>query len=521
MAGISKRGIHAKAVATALGLTLGALWPVAAGAEELAATAAVASPPPPSPWSKLKVSGAWRTRAEMWDFFEPSGTAGANNTYSFVGSDLRLNATWTDDWFDVFVEGQGVVLGELPDNAVGGPTEGPLGLGAVYRSNNNGDEDDVSVYIRQAALKWKKLGVKGLWIKGGRQVFAEGKEAVPADATLAWVQNFRVAERLIGPFDFTYAGRSFDSVQSSYTNGAFNLTAFYGKPTQGGFAIDGMEEIDDIDVVYNAVNLNQPSFSKNTAARLFHIYYGDDRFDGAFKIVKLDNRPLAARQADLGDIAIHTIGADLLQLVPTGIGNVDLMGWFAYQAGDWGALDQSSWAFALEAGLQPDLPWKPWLRAGFNMSSGDDEAADGDHETFFQILPTPRQYSLSTFYNLMNNEDAFAQFILRPRPGLMWRTDLHVLRLSEDDDLWYFGGGATRNTSQAGLGYGSRPSGGKQSLMEVLETQLSYTWNDYVTTTVYYGHGFGEDVVDADFSGKDANYGYFEVTLKLPPTGPK
>ena len=29
----------------------------------------------------------------------------------------------------------------------------------------------------------------------------------------------------------------------------------------------------------------------------------------------------------------------------------------------------------------------------------------------------------------MNNEDIFAQVILKPIAGLVWRTDLHVLRL--------------------------------------------------------------------------------------------
>jgi hypothetical protein len=153
------------------------------------------------------------------------------------------------------------------------------------------------------------------------------------------------------------------------------------------------------------------------------------------------------------------------------------------------------------------------------MGSGDDNPSDGDHESFFQILPTARQYSYSTFYNMMNNEDFFVQAILKPMDGLLWRTDFHLLRLSEDDDLWYFGGGATREKRNAGFGFGARPSGGDDALMEVLETQLSYNWNDYVASTLYYGHEFGEDVVGNDFANKDANYFFLELTLKLPPTG--
>lgn len=504
MAKILETFTAARAASTVLALLLAA---------SPAASQTAAAPADGARADKFKISASWRSRLEMWDFFEPSAAAGANNNYQFYGSDLRVGAGWYDDAFDVFVEGQGVLLAGLPGNAVGTPAEGPLGGGAVYRLNNSNDDLEGSVYVRQASLKLKKLGVKGLSLKGGRQVFSDGKEAVPADPSLAWLQNTRIAERLIGPFDFTYPGRSFDSALATYSRGAVTATGFYGKPTQGGFNVDGMDQIDEINLSYGSLNLNSPDFAKNTAARLFHIYYDDNR-----ALLKVDNRPLADRQADTADIAIHTIGGDVLQLVPTGIGPIDLLGWFAWQAGDWGTLDHCAWAFAVEAGIQPTtLPWKPWFRVGFDMGSGDDNAGDGDHESFFQIMPTPRQYSLSTFYNLMNSEDIFAQVILKPIAGLVWRTDFHVLRLSEDDDLWYFGGGATREKRNPGFGFGARPSGGESSLMEVLETQISYTWNDYIATTVYYGHGFGEDVVGADFTNKDANYGFLEITLKLPP----
>ena len=110
------------------------------------------------------------------------------------------------------------------------------------------------------------------------------------------------------------------------------------------------------------------------------------------------------------------------------------------------------WAFATEAGWQPDgLPWKPWLRIGYNRSSGDDDPNDNDHDTFFQMLPTARVYSFSTFYNLMNNEDIFFQLILRPLEGLVWRTDFHYIRVSEKNDLWYQGAGATLEDRQARL----------------------------------------------------------------------
>lgn len=74
---------------------------------------------------------------------------------------------------------------------------------------------------------------------------------------------------------------------------------------------------------------------------------------------------------------------------------------------------------------------------GYGRGSGDDDPNDQDHDTFFQIVPTARLYALTTFYSLMNTEDAFVQLILRPTAGVVWRTDFHNLRLTETRDLWY------------------------------------------------------------------------------------
>ncbi|MGH7804513.1 MAG: alginate export family protein, partial [Candidatus Binatia bacterium] len=148
-------------------------------------------------------------------------------------------------------------------------------------------------------------------------------------------------------------------------------------------------------------------------------------------------------------------------------------------------------------------------------TSGDDTAGDGDHDTFFQILPTPRIYSYTTFYNLMNNADAFVQLILRPMPGLVARTDFHDIRLSEGRDLWYQGAGATLSKRDVGFGFPGRPAGGRTDLFRVIETSLSYDWSPNVSTALYYGHVFGGGVIRSLFVGDDADFGYLELTLKI------
>jgi hypothetical protein len=461
----------------------------------------------------LSIGASMRTRVELWDWFEPAGAK--KNDYAFLANVVRFGVAWRQDAFDFVLEGQNPTLIDLPDDAVAPPPEGPLGLGGVYYLHNRA-QSDASVYLKQGYVRLKKLGVDGLSLQGGRFEFSDGAEALAGEPTLDWLRTVRIGQRLIGPFNFTHSGRAFDGLLTAYAHAPLQITATWFRPTQGGFDLAAMKEIEDIDVVYAAANLLRPGWSSNSDARLFYIYYEDRR-----RQVKSDNRPLAARQ-DRSDrnrkIAIHTPGAHFLQVVPTGAGPFDLLLWGALQTGDWGSLDHFGWAWDVEAGWQPSaLPWKAWLRAGYGRSSGDDDPGDGDHGTFFQILPTARLYSFSTFYNLMNNEDAFVELILRPMPGLSSRTAFHNLRVTESRDLWYQGGGATLGDQNRpeGFGFPGRPANGRHNLFQILETSLGYDWNAYINTNLYYGHAFGGGVVEGLYSNDDADYGYLEITLHL------
>ena len=455
---------------------------------------------------KLSVRASLRTRAEAWNWFEPR--SGANNEYLFGATIARGALAWTDDYFDVFAEAQNSALFSLPDDAVGPAPEGPLGLGAVYFAHNRSD-DDASVFLRQGFVSLKNMG--GFSLKGGRFEFAEGAEVLTQDPTLDWLKKGRIAERLIGPFGWSHVGRSFDGLTAAFTRGPFNTTLFAAHPTQGGFDLAGMKEIDEIDLVYGAFNLTRPSFAKNGDGRAFYIYYADDR-----DLLKSDNRPAPVRTADHQEISIHSFGGHWIQVIPLGAGPLDLLAWGVAQTGEWGTLDHGAGAFDFEVGWQPAaFPWKPWLRAGYARSTGDDDPADGDHGTFFQILPTARIYSYSAFYNLMNDEDGFAQLVLRPVPGLVSRTDFHVIRLSEGEDLWYQGAGATLSDRNVGFGFPGRPAFGERDLFRVIETTLTYQWNPHVAIGFYYAHVFGSTVVRRIFAGDDADFGYLELTLSL------
>ncbi len=476
---------------------------------------------------KLSVAASLRARGEFHNFFEPK--TGENNDYAFGATVLRAGVTWKDDFFDLTVEGQSSALFELPDDAIGKPpgpgvpATGVLGLGALYFAHNRA-RNDASVFLKQGFVKLKQLGIDGLSVKGGRFEFSDGAELPAGEPTLDWLKNARIQQRLIGPFGFSHVGRSFDGGTASYTTNpswctaswwptacAANVTLFGAIPTQGGFDLAANKEIADITLGYAAVSLVRPRFLTGAAARLFYIYYGDDR-----GLLKVDNRALDDRKLDRDKITVHSEGGEYLQVFPTKAGPLDALVWGVVQQGDWGLLTHHAWAWDVEAGWQPAaIPGKPWLRVGYGRTSGDGDPKDGDHDTFFQILPTGRIYSYSTFYNLLNNEDAFVQLLLRPMPGLLWRTDFHNIRLSDEHDLWYQGSGATLAHRDVGFGYSGRPANGHRDVFQVIETTLSYDWSKYVSTSVYYAHLFGGPVVHAIFQGDDADFAFLEATIKL------
>ncbi|HSD10887.1 MAG TPA: alginate export family protein [Candidatus Binatia bacterium] len=459
-------------------------------------------------WPNLRTSASLRTRGEFHNFFDPGGTA--DNDYAFGATVLRSAIAWRSASFDLVIEGQNSALFGLPDDAVLPPPQGALDLGAVYFANNRA-QNDASVFLKQAYLNLKQLWVDGLSVKGGRFEFSEGSEVLTGEPTLDWLKNLRLSQRLIGPFGFSHVGRSFDGVTAELARGPFNVTTFAAHPTQGGFDLAGNKEMSDIDLGYVALNLTRPELAKNSDARFFYIYYSDGR-----GLLKTDNRPLDVRATDRNHIEIHSEGAHYIQAIPSAAGTFDALAWGTVQQGKWGFLDHHAWAYALEAGWQPTaLPAKPWVRIGYGRTSGDDDPNDGDHGTFFQIIPTGRIYSYSTYYNLMNDEDAFAQLLLRPIPGLLSRTDFHNIRVTESKDLWYQGSGATVSDRDVGFGYSGRPANGHHDLMEVIETSLSYDWNTHVFTNLYYGHLFGGGVVRAIFDGDQADFGYIEVTIRL------
>jgi TorA maturation chaperone TorD len=422
----------------------------------------------------VTLSGSLRARMENWGWFEaPPG----EDHYTFGAFNLRVALEQKKERFEWKIEGLFPLLVSLPTNAILPAPPGQLGLGASYFAANG--RRDGSAVFRQGYVRFKgRWGGGASSLRVGRFECAEGTEVAPPDATLAALKRDRIAHRLLGNFGFSHVGRGFDGVEYAWGTKRSNLTLLVGRPTGGVFQLRSLHEL-DVDFYYGAFTRQIDRKTSRAEARAFVLHYHDGR--GA---LKTDNRPLVARTADVRNIRLTTLGGHSLFAFGSGPHKTDLLLWGAAQFGRWGELGHRAGAFAVEAGHQFPGAWKPWVRAGFFRSTGDGEPGDDKHTTFFQVLPTPRIYARFPFYNLMNNQDAFVEFRLRPVPKLAVRTDVRFLRLSSRGDLWYLGGGAFQEQT---FGYIGRPSNQNTSLGALFDVSLDYDLTSLTKLSFYAG----------------------------------
>ncbi|HVR37563.1 MAG TPA: alginate export family protein [Thermoanaerobaculia bacterium] len=439
----------------------------------------------------VQFTGSIRARAENWRFFE---TPNRDDQYRFFAYLLRVSAAQQrKGWAWQFEVAQPTLVG-LPSNAIAPAPQGQLGIGASYFAAN-GDSDVAGIFFRQAFVDLKRPSDS---FRFGRFEFIEGSEALPKNPMLAAIRQQRVAHRLIGNFAFSHVQRTADGVQYTHTSPTTTWMAAAFRPTVGSLRVHGGDNL-DIGVAYGSMTRAMP----NADARLFVILYRDHR-----DVLKTDNRPAAVRRADTDDIAISTVGGHWL----AAHGNSEVLVWGALQGGRWGSDDHKAAELDLEGGYHWPTPKKPVLRAGLFVSSGDDDPNDGDHETFFQMLPTPRIYARFPFYNAMNSTDSFVQFSIKPTAKVTLGAEAHTLRLSEKNDLWYSGGGAFEDNS---FGFAGRPSGGSDELARTIDLSADYAPNPKTTMILYAGIARGGDVVRSIFAGRSGRLIYFEVTRKF------
>ena len=471
------------------------------------------APPPRAPGTVepiqiggVTVSGSYRSRLYVWDWFEADS---GDSSYAYSGSILRIGLSQKRERWDWNAEFAVPSALGLPANPFAPGTQGGLGMGANYLAANNRAQNTAMFFPKQLYVNLRKTGAPSA-LKIGRFEFADGGELAPKNGTLAALKNTRVNARLIGTFGFTDVGRSFDGFQYSYsTKASGNFTLMGVVPTRGVFQVDGWGWTRSA-IGYGSYVRPWGKGAHAAETRLFAIYFDDFR-----RILKADNRPLAARSRDLANSRIGTFGGHSVHAVDTRRGGIDLLLWGAVQTGKWGVQDHLAHAIDVEAGFQPKvLPAvKPWLRGGFFDGSGDSNPNDNQHETFFQLVPTPRLFARFPFFNMMNNREVFGTLTLRPHTKVTVSSEFHALRLSNQNDLWYLGGGLFQPQT---FGYTGRATAGRRSLANLYDTNLEYRMNPRTVLTGYFGYAQGLAVMETIYPrGKNGSFGYLELLYRF------
>jgi len=466
------------------------------------ADAAAQSPSTAQPATTTWTVRDW-SRVEMWRFFEPPA-GGGNNDYAFGANRLFAGVQRTARAYDFTAALQYVQFGALPRDAVG---PGPLGTGAVYYAHA-GRTDSHQVYLRYANVRLKRL-LPRTAIQIGRMPYASGGEAPSGNPKIEAVRTQHVAARLIGEFGWSIYQRAYDGVRVDIALSRLSAMGFAFHPTQGGFEDAAGLMMTGVTVAGGAATINSAAASPSVQYQVFSYRYRDTRA----VTQRPDNTGRSARAADVG---INTFGGAIVAAPrPRNGRQWDGLVWTAFQTGSWYEQDHRAASIAVEAGHQwTTARWQPWLRGGYLYASGDGDPSDDRHGTFFEMLPTVRQYAQSALYSQMNNTDLFAQLLARPRPNVNVRLDWHRIGLASPRDGWYFGSGATQQHGSI-FGFATRPSFGATHLATIGEGSVDYAISPRWSIGGYLAVGRGGGVVRPAFAGRTLTFAFIENVVQF------
>lgn len=432
------------------------------------------------------------TRVESWSYFEPvidpSATTEVpigNPDYTFIGDRVELGVRVDGRRFDLSGAFNYVRLENLPTRAIG---PGGLGTGAFYFAAT-GLSYSYQLYVGELTARIKSVN-RGASLTVGRMRFSSGGEFDAGSFSLQQLRAERLQSRLIGNFEWSYYQRRFDGVRVDIDRPHWHFNAAAFVPTQGGFEESTNLSMPRVQVGASSFTLK----SSNVDWQGFAYLYRDRRRLAAV----VDNTSSVDRPVD---ITIATFGGSYARILPRGSGEYDLVGWVAGQTGNWYGRAHRAGSIALEGGHRwRRAPSAPWLRAGVLWSSGDRNPGDDRHGTFFSMLPSSRQYALSSVYAQMNVRDAFVQLKVEPQ-RFRARIEVHALHLASGADLWYQGSGATASNGRY-FGFSGRSAGGHTALGSLVEGTVDVPILKFWSISSYAGIMSAGDAVRSQFTNK-------------------
>lgn len=401
----------------------------------------------------VKVGGQIRTRAEMTDNdADFNDTTADRNDFTLMR--VRLSA-------DVAVEKRIRAYVELQDARQWGGEVAALGS-----ANTLSDNQGVDLHQGYAEFTCPKGGKK---IRLGRQEMNLGDQ------------------RLVGSFDWSNNGRSFDGIRFTCSAGCCQgaLDVFW-------FTVNETNKV-DTDQSLGGIH---KSFVGVLPGGEVDVYY----------LLKKNGTQAAGEKGTLGSTTVHTLGGRVAGRCVKDALDYGLEA--ALQQGEVNGDDLSAYTYCVRLGYTAKgVAWKPRVGVEWNTASGDDNPADGDAGTFDNLYPTNHQfYGYADLVGLQNVQDIALAVSAHPAKRCRVGLAYHVFSLAEEKGAWYRSNGTALLQDATGI------SG------DEIGNEIDLTFGHKVSGNVDVEAGYslflpGDFVKKANGTDDDTTFGYVQVNV--------
>ena len=376
-----------------------------------------------------------------------------------------------------------------------------------------GAEGDDAFDLRQGYVEISNYDKCPWGLKIGRQILAYGDE------------------RLVGSSDWNNFGRTFDAVKLRYQQKDWWVEAFAssvavitrGKYNQSDF-VNGAET--HRGQVFSGLYFSTTALSvQTTDLYAFHLHennnalylpaaLGDTNF---FTFgVRVKSKPGVFHHAPTapapdGKAMADGKSAPLPPPPAPKVLGLDYDAELAFQTGKVRGLDLTAFAAHGGLGYTFDLPWTPRFGVEYNYASGDDNATDGDIQTFQNLFPSnhPR-YGFMDAFSWQNMHNPAVSLKAAPCSKVTLEADYHLFWLATNEDVWYRSNGATAVRPLTPLARNADKFAGAE-----LDFLVTYKPLKQLGFTAGYSHFFAGDYLRNTGAHDDADFGYVQATIEF------
>ncbi|RIL05766.1 MAG: hypothetical protein DCC71_09110 [Proteobacteria bacterium] len=397
-----------------------------------------------------------RLRAEGWSNWRFGAPRGSDGDDVFLLTRLRTYADLhLGERVRVFAEAKSALATEidLP------PGKSPADVDTIALQNGFAE-----------LVPWKR-GARALTLRAGRQELLFG------------------AERLVGPFDWSNARRTFDGVTLAFEQPGLGATALFMRP-----------------VVVEQHDANE--------------HRGGDRLYGVYTALAAPLLPsgltldLYWLGLDRGDRAVNgTAGAENRHTLGTRLGTrfgdsgFDAELETALQVGEIGERSITAGMVSTELGYwRPDWFASPRFFAGFDWASGDADAG-GSVGTFDPLFPTGHKFFGAFDAVGRSNVLALAAGVAaRPLPATTATLAVHRFWRASDDDALYSAAGAVLRPGAASNAHGVGTE---------IDVTVAYRLDVHTRLGVGWAHFFPDSFVASSGPARDGDFVWLWIEYAL------